>query len=177
MSENLFLQPNNQLGQFLQQPLFKRLGLMLVLGLLCVSYPSYFALQTYQEVEQQAEKLKQQVDNLQHQQRLLTSLKQKQQQQLLTPEIATQLANINRTLQQRLSVQQIRSSQWRFEQSPILQLQLESSFAQLVEFLQHFLSSHSILLLTLEIEKGQENHRTVVTDLLLQLEPHQEKEK
>lgn len=177
MSEHLFLQPNNWLGQFLQQSWLKRFIVMLGLSLLCVSYPSVLVLQRYQEVEQQAVQVRQLEESLQHQQRLLASLKQKQQQQLLTPQIAAKLANINRSLQQNLSAQQIRASQWRFEQSPILQLQLESSFTELLTFIYPFLSQHSMALLTLDIEKAVEKNRTLMIDGVFQLEYSQEEEK
>lgn len=155
MNLTFFLQANNQFGQFLQLSLLKRLGLLAALCLLLLCYPCWSLWQQHLSYQQKALQLQQISAELQHQQRLIASLKQKQQQQLLTPQITTKVAQLDQQLQRSKHHIHILSSQWKFDQGAILQLEVESYFAGLVSFLDSFLAVDDVALLTLEIKRNE----------------------
>lgn len=170
MSLNIFLQPNNQFGLFLQLSLLKRSAMMLALIGGLAAYPCFMLWQQYAEHQQQSQQLQRLNAELQHQQRLIASLKHKQQQQLLTPQLTSQVAQLNQKLQHRKGNINILSSQWKFEQGAMLQLEVESYFTELRAFLEGFLQGENIALLSLEIERNKGEKGTISSHLVFQLQ-------
>lgn len=171
MKFEILLQPHNQFGQFLQLRTSKLIGVISLFVALLFVYPSFYSWQQYQAWQKQEAQLQQTKAELQHQQRLLQSLIKKQQQQLLTPQVASQIAQINQQVQQsKYSLPQL-ASQWLFEQQPRLQLHMEGRFSDLVTFINQLLQQQSLHLLDLHIEKSTEQPSFISSQLLFQLNP------
>ena len=92
---------------------------------------------------------------LHHQQQIFASLKQRSEQALLTPELANQLLPINQQIQQlEQTGLRLQNSQWEFHQTPLLNLELHSNFANLQHFLTALLQQNQqISLLNLHIQQ------------------------
>lgn len=170
MNLNFLLQPNNQFGLFLQLSFLKRLAIILFLIVGLAIYPCFMLWQQYETNQQKSQQLQRLSLELQHQQRLISSLKQKQQQQLLTPQLASQVTQVNQKLQNSKGNVKVQSSQWKFEQGAILHLELESYFVGLRTFLERFLQAENILLLSLDIERNVGEKGTIFSRLTFQLQ-------
>lgn len=154
MNNQFFHNPHNLLGKLAQLATFKQFAILLLILL----SPAYLLLtdlaQTYQENKELQLLIQQKSQDITHQQHILTSLQQTTQN-TFTPEITSQIAQINHELQQYSSI--IKNSQWTFYSFPQLNIQITGNFSELYQFLTEFLVHQAQLnLLQMRISKIQE---------------------
>ncbi|WP_109078842.1 competence protein [Aggregatibacter kilianii] len=147
-------------------------GLLIFVGMLVLYFPAWHYLQQRTLAENSAQQLQQRQENLAHQQKILTALKEKAAKQLLTPELAGKLPPINQQIQQLAVNLEIEHSQWDFRQKPLLKLQLRGHFKNLHAFLTALLSANETLeLVEWQIIKTAEDNApySIHSELLFQL--------
>lgn len=104
-----------------------------------------------------------------YQQRLLQSLEKKAKNDLLTPQSAALLSQINQYVQSSSVNVKIQNSQWHFSSSAVLQLRMEGDFLSLNQFITDILQKFETLRLSsLKLFKPDENLVAYLT-LRLQL--------
>lgn len=143
--------------------------------LLACYLPLFDSIQITQQWQQLDTEQAELHSKLTHQQQILTSLKQRSEQALLTPELANQLLPLNQQIQQWSSKNlHIQHSHWEFHQTPLLRLTVQGRFKNLQQFLTALLQQNShVALLNLQISKDNEleSHGMLHSELQFKLAP------
>ncbi|PJG84732.1 hypothetical protein [Conservatibacter flavescens] len=168
---NYFNDPHNAFGHWLAQSKRKHISLFITCFFLCNYFPVWQWFSTQQKVVQQSVQLTEKQAELAHQQKLLTSLKQKQLHTLNAQQTA-RLSPINQHIQHSLAETnlQLISSQWLFSANPIFSLQIEGHFLNLQQFLTALFDSSPLQLLSLSIKQIDiSEQRSIQSEIYLQL--------
>lgn len=157
------------LERWLHLPRYYHWGFLVAL-ISAVNFPFVFeTLSLHQQSEAMAQDLKQQTDELTHQEKLLASLKQQSDTHGLSPQLAKQIVPLDKQLHEHLgdAVTQI-EYQWDFSSRPVLQMVLEGRFQDLHTFLTALSAQFPHLALAkLDMEKQESG--LVQCHLILQL--------
>lgn len=159
MNNQFLHNPHNFLGKLAQLTPIKQY--MLLLFITC--FPIYLLLiecgKTYQENIEMKQHIQQKEQEINHQKHILASLQQTSQN-TFTPELASQIAQINQELQQYSSNLSIKHNQWTFYSFPNLNIKMMGNFTELSKFLTTTLSHQPQLsILQIQISKLQETEK------------------
>lgn len=173
MNWAFFKKPHNTWGTWVNASLWHKSAVIFGLILLCYSTQLLFTLEQWQQKYELETTIQQQHEQIQHQQRVFHSLKQKISHNL-TPALAQQVAEINQQIQQLASELNIENPQWLFQQNAILTLHIHGHFPELCKFLTALLQLNQFRLVSwqinqLDIEERSET-QSIYSQLILQLE-------
>lgn len=114
----------------------------------------YFS--SYQFYQQQLSFKQKLMTQLNHQQKIITTLKEKAQKRLMTPKVAKQLLPINQKIEELLLPSlSLLSSKWEMASAPLLTLNIEGDFLALRYFIFQMLQQNPQLhLVKCQIAKG-----------------------
>ncbi|WP_146256876.1 hypothetical protein [Avibacterium endocarditidis] len=157
MMKQIFNNPHNLLGKLAQLSATKQYALLLIFTFLPVS----FWIMEYQQIQQQNSQTDRQIlqleQDLAHQKQILSSLQQNTQN-TFTPELTSDIAQINQVLRPQDFQLQVKNSQWDFYQAPYLTMQLVGNFNNLHQFLTALLKrTPQLNVLQLHIYKTRES--------------------
>lgn len=175
MNINILNNPDNLWGKWLK--LAKYQQFLILLGLISISLylPSKNLVNNYQKWKENAQSLQQLQNQFEHKQRLLQSLKQ-QTDVDLTPQLASQLLPINRSVQELSQGLNFILNQWIFQSNPQLKLHIQGSFSQLKMFITNLLIQQDKLkLISLQIQRSEQENYSIEGEIILQLQLVKEK--
>ena len=172
MKLTLFNNPQNLWGKWVLLSPFKQNSILLMLLALFLYSPLKHHMQLQQTHSSLELEIHQQQAKLTHQQQILGALKRKSEQALLTPQLAAKLPPINQQIQQLATDIVLNDSQWTFEQTPRLKLQVQGYFMKLTQFLTALLTQTPELLVThLEITRSEQDADfSIQSEISLQLQ-------
>lgn len=169
----LFNNPQNWWGKWLSQSQIKQSSLFAVLIGLAIAIVVAQLWQQWQLIKQSQQQLVDEQRHFSTQMQLWRVLHQRVQQQNITPDLAGYLPTINQQIQQLAQGVLLQRSEWQLNQQdglkPLLTLQLASNYAKMREFLTAVLEQTPLKLLSLHIERLNEPHFSIQTEMQWQL--------
>lgn len=172
MTLKYFVHSDKWLIKLLQLPTIKRF-LLLMSCVICGWSVLVFQLtMQYQHTKQIERMVLQRQEELQHQQRILATLKQNTQESVLTPELTNEISLINQRIQRISEPIKLQSLQWSFQSTPQLHMQIESNFEDFQDFFRTLLRHvPRLMLFSLELRKAEDNPDvSIYCEVLLQLQ-------
>jgi len=172
MSWTFFKNPYNTWGTWVNANAWQKSAVIFCLILLCCSTQLFLALEQWQQKHELEKTMQQQNEQRQHQQLIVSSLKQKISHNL-TPSLAQHVAEINQQIQQLTGELKLGNPQWSFQQNPTLTLHIHGHFPELCEFLTALLQLKLFNLVSwqitqLELEE-RDDTQSIYSQLMLQL--------
>lgn len=176
MNINILNNPDNLWGKWLKLAKYQQFLILLGLTSISLYLPSKNLVNNYQKWKENAQSLQQLQNQFEHKQRLLQSLKQQTDVDLLTPQLASQLLPINRSVQELSQGLNFSLNQWIFQSNPQLKLHIQGSFSQLKMFITNLLIQQDKLkLVSLQIQKSEQENYSIESEIILQLQLVKEK--
>lgn len=177
MNINIFNNPDNLWGKWLKLAKYQQLLILLVIISISLYLPTKNFFDSYQKWKENAQSLQQIQNQFEHKQRLLQSLKQQTEVDLLTPQLASQLLPINRSVQNLSQGLNFSLNQWIFQNNPQLKLHIQGSFPLLKNFITNLLIQQDKLkLVSLQIQKAEQENYSIESEIILQLQLVKEKQ-
>lgn len=165
---------NNTIIRLINVSLKKQLFFLVFLLITLVIFILFVHYSLYQKQELLNKNIKEYSYQLTHHQKIVTTLKEKQQSQLLTPEIGGELVPINKYINNMLDKQlELIFSQWEMHEFPVLTLKFQGYFSKLHLFLTALLTQFPKLQLSdLNIQKLEHDNQefSIQADILLILD-------
>ena len=163
-----FENPKNYWGMWVNTTRWQKVFIAVsVIGLSCMM-PLVNGLQAINQVNIVEQDIQQQNAQLTHQQRLLTTLKQKSQHHL-TPEIARQLPKINQKIQEISEPLRIENTQWSFLAEPLITLEIYGHFTELCKFLTALLDETNLQVVQWDITQLDAEERNAMQSIHSQI--------
>lgn len=155
---------------------FQQIGLCFVVFCILLIFPFSNYWQVRQTFNQFVLEEKAQNQILQHQKHILASLERNNLHQLMPPDVAYRLTEINQFLEVQLAHLPEQTTQWTFQPLPQLVLHFKSDFEQCQAFFTQLLTQYpQLFLLSLQIMKNEEGEEsTIQTEVSFQLQLKQD---